>query len=202
MELRLLVCVACDAEFVLDRQCYRGHQYCSPECAQQARDKSLERAKATYEASSKGKRNHRERENRRRQKLKRTEEVDARKLTDQSSPDPGQAVTIEDRAISSTSMSSAEPVEDTASLETGSQGWPSEAMLIVEPPDTEPPAAPCCRDCGATGRITRWEVRPGSGRRGVWTLMARLGARGRQSRGPVEPGGTNWISCGGANDFG
>lgn len=202
MELLLLVCVACDAEFVLDRQCYRGHQYCSPECAQQARDKSLAHAKATYEASSKGKRNHRERENRRRQKLKKTEGVDARKLTDQSSPDPGPAVTIDDRAISSTSMSSAEPVEDTASLETGSQGSPSEATLTVEPPDTEAPAAPCCRYCGATGRITRWEVRPGSGRRGVWALVARLGARGRQSRGSAAPGSTNWISLGGANNFG
>lgn len=202
MELSLLVCVACDVEFVLDRRCYRGHQYCSPECAQKGREESLTRAKALYEASSKGKKNHRDRENRRRQMRKKTEGADARKLTDQSSADPGQEGTLENRGVSPMAMISAESGEDPDALATKCQGAPSETRPIVQQPEAESPVTCCCRDCGATGWITRWEVRPGSGRRGVWAVVARLGARGRQSRPLAEPDRTNRTAAGGVRSFG
>jgi len=202
MEFFLLVCARCDAEFVLDRRCYHGQQYCSPECSQQARDESLQRAKTKYAASNKGKRNHCERENRRRQKLKKTEEVDARKLTDQCSQDPSPTIILENETASSTGMSSAESTEVTERLVASAGKVEPEARPVGQRDAPGLPVTCSCRDCGATGRITRWEVRPGSGRRGVWSLVAHLGARGRQPWALSGSGRSNAVPWEGARRFG
>lgn len=188
MELFLLVCVGCDSEFILDRRCYRGHQYCCPKCAQQGREESLARANAAYDTSVKGRKNHRDRENRRRQKKKKTQGVEAKKLTDQCSPVTAQECTIENEVVAPTESRPAVPADDaeprrvTLSRETSSETR-SGTDTVLQRSEAGASVLSCCCLCGAAGQITRWEVRPGSGRRGVWALVARLGTRGGRSRG-------------------
>ena len=62
------------------RACYRGHRYCSLECRRAARTASKRRARAKYQATKRGKRNHQLAQNRLRQ-----DQADKKNVTDQSS---------------------------------------------------------------------------------------------------------------------
>lgn len=193
MELRRLVCVGCGAEFVIGRCCYRGNQYCTRECWQKVRQESLRRTRAAHAASPKGRLNHRERENRRRQKRKRTEEEDAaeaRKLTGQSSPGPPVSSKIENRSPSTDGAAKSSPIEEQAGLTSRGSGT-GDAKHDANDPRSNGAVDACtkaCCKCGAVGRVSKWEVRAGSGRRGVWVLVERLGARGRDLRHRSDTG--------------
>ena len=51
---RLYNCVRCHAQSMICRSCDRGHQYCSPRCAAQARQIHTKRAQKKYQTSYKG----------------------------------------------------------------------------------------------------------------------------------------------------
>lgn len=187
MELRRLVCVACGAEFVIGRCCYRGNQYCTRECWQKVRQESLKRTRAAHAASPKGRLNHRERENRRRQKRKRTEDesaAEARKLTGQSYAGPPESAKIENRRPSTDGAAKSSPIEERTGLTSpgSGTGYAKHGSDAQQPRGAAGACTETCCKCGAVGRVSKWEVRAGSGRRGVWVLVERLGARGRDLR--------------------
>ena len=59
-------CRWCGAVFCVCRGCWRGHSYCSNECRGAAKRKAHQEAQRKYRRTEKGKRAHREAENRRR----------------------------------------------------------------------------------------------------------------------------------------
>ena len=65
---RVFVCGACGKEVRICRRCDRGHQYCSPECSQAARDASCRKAQHNYQHTSDGRWNHAERQRRYRER--------------------------------------------------------------------------------------------------------------------------------------
>ena len=50
--------------------CYRGHSYCSEECGEQGRGRVVAAAKARHQSSKEGRRDHRDRQNRYRKRLR------------------------------------------------------------------------------------------------------------------------------------
>ncbi len=69
--LRLARCPRCQTPFAICRRCDRGHVYCGPRCADEARSESLRGARRRHRQSPEGRLDHRdrERERRRRQRL-------------------------------------------------------------------------------------------------------------------------------------
>jgi hypothetical protein len=63
-------CRFCKTLFFLCRFCYRGHAYCCDLCRELGKLKNQREAQHRYRQTEKGKKAHRENENRRRQRLK------------------------------------------------------------------------------------------------------------------------------------
>ena len=61
-------CRYCHQQFGLCRSCYRGQRYCCDQCRKRARRKANRLAQQRYRQTDKGRKAHREAENRRRQK--------------------------------------------------------------------------------------------------------------------------------------
>lgn len=59
--LRLERCVGCMCVFPICRCCYRGQTYCSDDCRGPARIAQTRTARATYQASTEGRDDHRDR---------------------------------------------------------------------------------------------------------------------------------------------
>ena len=64
--LREIECKHCHQVFFMCQSCYRGHVYCSDECRIAGRRRSHRESQRKYRQSPKGKKAHREAENRRR----------------------------------------------------------------------------------------------------------------------------------------
>ena len=64
--LRFIQCRWCDFLFCVCRRCWRGQAYCCDQCRRAAKLKSHRKAQRKYRQSEKGKKAHREAENRRR----------------------------------------------------------------------------------------------------------------------------------------
>lgn len=65
----LLLCISCrwcNISFCICRCCFRGHAYCCDSCRNKAKRKSRREAQRRYRQTEKGKKAHREAENRRR----------------------------------------------------------------------------------------------------------------------------------------
>ncbi len=69
MLLIAINCRWCDFRFYLCRACWRGHAYCCGECRTAGTLKIKREAQRRYRQTEKGKKNHREAENRRRYRL-------------------------------------------------------------------------------------------------------------------------------------
>ena len=69
MLLLSIQCRWCAFYFCICRSCYRGHAYCSDECRVFGKRKRQSIAQEKYRKTDKGKKNHCESENRRRQGL-------------------------------------------------------------------------------------------------------------------------------------
>lgn len=67
--LLLIQCRWCDFSFCICRRCFRGQTYCCDACRIAGRLKNKREAQRRYRQTKKGKKNHREAENRRRQGL-------------------------------------------------------------------------------------------------------------------------------------
>lgn len=66
MFLRVIRCRWCDFLFCICRRCFRGQAYCSDECRLAGKRKNHRKAQRAYRQTDKGKKGHREAENRRR----------------------------------------------------------------------------------------------------------------------------------------
>ena len=64
--LLLIQCRWCDFQFCICRSCWRGQAYCCDECRRAAKLKKHRRAQRKYRQTEKGKKAHRQAENRRR----------------------------------------------------------------------------------------------------------------------------------------
>ena len=78
LSARLFHCARCLTQTMICRHCDRGHQYCSPLCAFQAKCESRQRANQKYAKSRRGKHNNAERQ-------RRFRERQSEKVTDQGS---------------------------------------------------------------------------------------------------------------------
>ena len=77
-----LQCRWCDVEFCICRRCFRGQAYCSDGCRLSCRRKNHREAQRRYRQTEKGKKGHREAENRRRHGLT---QKNRKNMDDQSS---------------------------------------------------------------------------------------------------------------------
>ena len=69
MLLIAINCRWCDFPFFICRACWRGHAYCCDSCRTAGNLKNRSKAQRKYRQTEKGKKNHRESENRRRYRL-------------------------------------------------------------------------------------------------------------------------------------
>src|SRR6056297_3456827 len=76
-----VVCRCCETRFYVCQSCWRGQAYCSDTCRLTARRASHRKAQQRYRQTEKGKRAHRQSENRRRHR----HEVDQKNMDDPSS---------------------------------------------------------------------------------------------------------------------
>lgn len=173
MELFELVCVECGTTFIVGRCCYRGQVYCSPACRQEGRKRILEAAGEKYAASTKGRTNHQERQNRYRKEKKgenRYEEAREIKVTHPTSAQAASEAIIQE----GTEIPVEQPsLRDGCACryDTRSTGREEAERTRSISPDEMGSSPPRCSLCGAAGRITRRELRPGSGQRGFWILV-------------------------------
>jgi hypothetical protein len=93
--LLLLQCKlpSCERRFLVCSACFRGHRYCSRECALVGRAESVRRARQKYAGSAQGRANHRDRA-RRHYRWR----VRAESLTDQTSTAATFAATLDPAA--------------------------------------------------------------------------------------------------------
>jgi hypothetical protein len=66
LHLLVITCRWCDFPFYFCRACWRGHAYCSDFCRKAGNLKNRREAQRRYRQTDKGKKQHREAENRRR----------------------------------------------------------------------------------------------------------------------------------------
>ncbi len=85
MLIKRIRCGFCQIFFRICRRCYRGQIYCCAECRVLGKREKRREAQRRYRKTEKGKKAHREAENRRRQRAKR---ASAKKMDDASSIPP------------------------------------------------------------------------------------------------------------------
>jgi len=93
--LRFVVCAlpACRRVFFLCRYCDHGRRYCGAECARGARRASLDGARRRYQASSKGRRCHAERQRRYRERQREAARVTRQRPSSSGVPGGARAST-------------------------------------------------------------------------------------------------------------
>jgi hypothetical protein len=55
---RIFYCARCQEQIVICTRCDHGHRYCSDECSEAARKKSMREAGARYQSTDQGRQNH------------------------------------------------------------------------------------------------------------------------------------------------
>ena len=77
-----ICCHWCEMSFLICRRCWRGQRYCSEECRRSGRSRIHQQAQRRYRQTAKGKKAHRQAENRRRHGLS---QKDEKKMDDPTS---------------------------------------------------------------------------------------------------------------------
>jgi hypothetical protein len=129
--LRQRFCRACQAMFFLCRHCDRGQHYCSFRCRRQARLRQRSRANRRYQQSPEGRADHKDRQQRYRERGK-------ARVTGHSSQ------TIVSPPSSPCGLAEAPPTIVPSRLRTA---------CLPPQPESRPGVLLCCRICGRAGRF-------------------------------------------------
>jgi len=114
--LRHCRCPRCGRVFYICESCWRGQIYCTTECSEAARVRSVELARQRYATSARGHRMHRQRQNRYRRRQTAIRKIN---VTDQTSPEPVNPAML---AVARDPMAAMVVACETAAMECGYEG--------------------------------------------------------------------------------